>query len=192
MRRVASLPDDSAIFYIIFGTDAAGAAYADERVMAELHAAANAPLFAAHSVFLGAGVVGGRLISIDDLSRRTADAAIGILNGAPPRSVEVLRRSTSQPIFDWRELQRWGIPESRLPPGSVVRYRGPNLWSEYRGTVLIAAAALAAQALLDYRAASRASRVGSGPRSTAGETCVLAADASRRETMSALTTSIGT
>ena len=131
-----AFPDDSAIFYITFGTDAAGAAYADERVMAELHAAANAPLFAAHSVFLGAGVVGGRLMSIDELSRRTADAAIGILNGAPPRSVEVLRRSSSQPIFDWRELQRWGIPESRLPPGSVVRYRGPNLWSEYRGTVL--------------------------------------------------------
>ena len=148
LLRVASLPDDSAIFYITFGTDAAGAAYADERVMAELHAAANAPLFAGHSVFLGAGVVGGRLMSIDDLSRRTADAAIGILNGAPPRRSEVLRRSSSQPIFDWRELQRWGIPESRLPPGSVVRYRGPNLWGEYRGTVLLAAGALAAQAFL--------------------------------------------
>ena len=162
LRRVASLPDDSAIFYIIFGTDAAGAAYADERVMAELHAAANAPLFAAHSVFLGAGVVGGRLMSIDELSRRTADAAIGILNGAPPRSVEVLRRSSSQPIFDWRELQRWGVPESRLPPGSVVRYRSPNLWSEYRGTVLIAAGVLGQSGVPDYRAASRASRTAAG------------------------------
>ncbi len=158
--------------------------------MAELHAAANAPLFAAHSVFLGAGIVGGRLMSIDDLSRRTADAAIGILNGAPPRSVEVLRRSTSQPIFDWRELQRWGIPESRLPPGSVVRYRGPNLWSEYRGTVLLAAGALALQAfliigLLVERRARQRAEVDSR------RNLVLAADASRRETMSALTTSIG-
>ena len=35
LRRSASLPDNSAIFYITFGTDAAGAAYADERVLAD-------------------------------------------------------------------------------------------------------------------------------------------------------------
>ena len=46
LRRCASLPDNSAILYVTFGTDAAGAAYADERVFAELHATANAPLFA--------------------------------------------------------------------------------------------------------------------------------------------------
>ena len=53
-----------------------------------------------------------------------------------------------QPIFDWRELQRWGIPESRLPAGSVVRYRAPSLWQEYRGTVLSAVGVLAVQSLL--------------------------------------------
>ena len=36
LRRSASLPDNSAIVYVIFGTDAAGAAYADERLFAEL------------------------------------------------------------------------------------------------------------------------------------------------------------
>ena len=63
LRRSASLPDHSAIFYLTFGTDAAGAAYADERVLADLRAMANAPLFAAHSVYLGTGVVGGSLMS---------------------------------------------------------------------------------------------------------------------------------
>jgi hypothetical protein len=60
LRRCASLPDNSAIFYVTFGTGATGAAYADEQVFSELHAAANAPLFAAHSVFLGAGIVADR------------------------------------------------------------------------------------------------------------------------------------
>ena len=189
LRRCANLPEHSAIFYFTFGTDAAGAAYADERVIAELHATANAPLFAAHSVYLGTGIVGGRLMSIDDLSRHTADAAIRILNGASPSSVKVPPQSTGQPIFDWRELQRWGIPESRLPPGSVVRYRRPSLWSEYRVAVLIAAGALAIQALLiigllfERRARQRAEI-------DSRRNLVLAADASRRETMSALTNSI--
>ena len=133
LRRCASLPDHSAIFYFTFGTDAAGAAYADERVLAELHATANAPLFAAHSVYLGSGIVGGTLMSIDDLSRDTADAAIRILNGASPSSVRVPPQLPGQPIFDWRELQRWGIAESRLPAGSVVRYRSPSLWQRIQG-----------------------------------------------------------
>jgi signal transduction histidine kinase len=187
LLRSAGLPDDSAILYLAFGTDAAGAAYADERVMADLHAAASAPLFAAHNVYLGAGIVGGRLMSIDDLSRRTAEAAIEILNGAP--RVEMKPQLRDQPMFDWRELQRWGIPESRLPPGSAVLYRGPTLWSEYRATVLLGVGALAIQAfliivlLLERRARQRAEL-------DSRRSLVLAADANRRETMSALTSSM--
>lgn len=187
LLRVATLPDDSAILYLVFGTDAAGAAYADERVVTDLHALANAPLFNSHDVYLGSGIVGSKLLSIDDLVRRTADAAIEILNGAP--RVEVPPQGPGRAMFDWRELQRWGIPESRLPPDSVVLYRGPTLWREYRTTVLIGAGALALQAfliiglLLERRRRRRAEL-------DSRRSLVIAADASRRETMSALTSSV--
>lgn len=189
LLRVANLPEHSAIYYFTFGTDAAGAAYADERVMAELRAVANAPVFAAHSVYLGTGIVGGRLLSIDDLSRSTADAAIRILNGEPYRRIEVTRRASSLPIFDGRELQRWGIDESRLPPGSVVRYRPSSLWSEYRDAVLVAAAAFGIQAfLIIWLLFERRGRLRA--ESDSRRNLALAADTSRRETMSALTASI--
>jgi len=189
LRRCSALPSNSAIFFITLGTDVTGAAYADERVMADLHAAANAPIFSAHDVYLGTGIVGGRLMSIDELSHRTADAAFRILDGAAPGDVRLPAQLPGQPVFDWRELQRWDIPESRLPPGSLVRFRGPNLWNEHRGTVLAAAAALALQAvlivglLLERRARRRAEI-------ESRRNLELAADVSRRETMSALTSSI--
>ena len=191
LRRCASLPRDSAILYIAFGTDAQGGAYADERVLADLHATANAPMFASLSPMFGHGIVGARLMSMDDLSRNTADVAIRILDGAAPGSIEVPpQQSSSQPIFDWRELQRWGIPESRLPAGSVVRYRTPSLWQEYRLIVLSAMGALVVQTLLivgllyQRRARQRAE-------SDSRRNLALAADGSRRATMSALTSSIG-
>ena len=53
LRRCASLPADSAIFYLAFGSDAVGGTYADDRVLAELHATANAPTFGVQSVMLG-------------------------------------------------------------------------------------------------------------------------------------------
>ena len=189
LRRSASLPENSAIVYVIFSTDGTGVAFADERMFAELHATANAPLFAPFSVYLGAGVVGGSLLSISDLSRDTADVAGRLLNGAPPSSIRLPSRAAGQPTFDWRELQRWGIPESRLPPGSIVRYRAPSLWSAYRSTVLSAVGVLAVQSLLIVgllyqRRARRRAEIESR------RNLALAADASRRQTMSALTSSI--
>jgi hypothetical protein len=109
-------------------------------VFADLHARANAPVFATLSVYFGAGIVGGSLMSIDELARTSADTAVRLLNGAAPASIHVPPQLAGQPVFDWRELQRWGIPESRLPAGSVVRYRAPSLWQEHRGTVLSAVA----------------------------------------------------
>jgi hypothetical protein len=84
LKRCSTLPPNSAIFFLTLGTDVTGAAYADERVMADLHAAANAPIFSAHDVYLGTGVVGGRLMSIDELSHRTTDSAFRILGGESP------------------------------------------------------------------------------------------------------------
>ena len=153
------------------------------------HAAANAPLFAKHTVMLGRGVVGGRLLSIEELSRTTANVAVRLLNGEPTGSVRVPPQVAGQPIFDWRELQRWGIAESRLPAGSVVLYRRPSLWQEHRLTVLGAMGALFIQALLivsllyQRRARQRAEL-------DSRRNLAIAADASRRQTMSVLTNAI--
>ncbi len=66
-RRVATLPAHSAIFYFTFGTDAQGGAYADEQVLTDLHAKANAPMFGGLSSLFGHGIVGGSMMSIDDV-----------------------------------------------------------------------------------------------------------------------------
>src|SRR6185312_4933097 len=38
----------------------------------------------------------------------------------------------SRPVVDWRQLQRWGISEKRLPAGTIVRFRIPSAWERYR------------------------------------------------------------
>ena len=115
LRRVASLPRHSAIVYLTFGTDAQGGAYADEQVLAELHAAANAPMFGALSPLFGHGIVGGSMMAIGEPCpqhgrRRQSDPE----RRAACEASESRRNRRVEPIFDWRELQRWGIPESRL------------------------------------------------------------------------------
>jgi signal transduction histidine kinase len=190
LQAVARLPVHSAIVYETFGTDARGRSYTADQVIAGLHDRANAPLFAAQSPYLGHGIVGGSAMDIDGLAHRTADVAGQILDGEPPNSLRVPPQTAGQPMFDWRELKRWGIPESRLPAGSVVKFRGPTLWDEHKFTVLTAVGALLLEsfliALLLYERRARQRAEIESRRNFA-----LATDANRRETISALTASIG-
>jgi signal transduction histidine kinase len=189
LRRCASLPRNSVIVFLNFGMDAQGRTYADERVFEALRDTANAPVFGVQSVMLGHGIVGGRLMAIDDLGRSAADVAIRLVRGAPPRSINMPPQSPGRPVFDWRELQRWNITENRLPPNSVVQYRSRTLWQEHRLTILGTVGVLIVQALLilgllhQRRARRRAE-------SDSRRSLALAAATSRRETMSALTNSI--
>ncbi len=47
-----------------------------------------------------------------------------------------------------RELERWGIRESRLPEGSTVMFRSPSVWQAYRWQMLGIAGVVLLQSLL--------------------------------------------
>jgi signal transduction histidine kinase len=51
-------------------------------------------------------------------------------------------------MVDWRQLKRWNISESRLPPGSEVRFREFSLWEQYRWQIIAVLAILLAQATM--------------------------------------------
>jgi signal transduction histidine kinase len=189
LQRAASLPPHSAIFYITAGTFAAGSWQSAQRALADLATGANAPRFGALSPWLGAGIVGGRLLHIEELGATVADVAVRILDGESPSRITVPLLARGRAAFDARELQRWDIPEARLPPGSDVRFAGPSLWHDYRREVLVALGVLVLQSLLViallYQRGARRRAEADGRSHLA-----LAADANRRVTMTALTGSI--
>jgi C4-dicarboxylate-specific signal transduction histidine kinase len=51
-------------------------------------------------------------------------------------------------VYDWRQLKRWGITESKLPPGSEVLFREPRGWDQYKPHILAITGAILVQALL--------------------------------------------
>jgi signal transduction histidine kinase len=148
LERAATLPPRSAIIFNSFQIDAEGAIYPTARVLADLRARARAPLFGSQSAELGHGVIGGNLMSTDEVARRTTDVALRILAGETPARIVAPVQQPGPYTFDWRELQRWGIPEARLPSGSIIRFREPGVWDRYKWAIVGSAAALAAQTVL--------------------------------------------
>ena len=148
LRRVSTLPPRSAIFFNSFDIDGEGATYPAGRVLTDISARAVAPVFAAQSAELGYGVLGGKMLSIEDIARTTADAALRILGGTSPESIKTAIQPPGPLTFDWRQLQRWGIREASLPAGSVVLFREPSVWDRYKWIVIGSASALVAQTAL--------------------------------------------
>jgi signal transduction histidine kinase len=111
--------------------DAAGVAYEGDLALRSLHAVANAPIFSFQEAFFGGETVGGPMHSIAASSEKTANAAIRILAGEKPGDIKIEPIGFASPKYDWREMRRWSISESDLPPGSDVLYREPGIWERY-------------------------------------------------------------
>jgi signal transduction histidine kinase len=99
-------------------------------------------------VCLNHGGIGGSGYVIDRQIPLAAELASRVLSGEHPESIPVVNDTTRQVRLDWRQLRHWNIPESALPPGSVVLFREPDLWQKYRRYFILAATVLAVQSLL--------------------------------------------
>jgi signal transduction histidine kinase len=148
LRRAAALPPNTAIFFQLLTVDAAGVPHEAGEAMARLRAVTKAPIFSYSDLFLGKGIVGGPLISISAVGQQAASGAVRILRGEMPGDIQAPPIGYSTPRFDWRELQRWNISESRLPAGSEVYFRVPSVWEQYWIQITAILAALLLQAAI--------------------------------------------
>lgn len=108
---------------------------------------APVPVYGPWLSLLGYGSVGG---VVDDRmagATKAAEIALRVARGERPQDIPP-ERTPRVPTFDARQLHRWGISENRLPAGSVVLFREPTIWSEYRYYLAGTGAVLALQAML--------------------------------------------
>jgi signal transduction histidine kinase len=148
VARVRSLPQDTIPIVFSFQRDVAGRFFEAGEVQRLLAANSRRPVFASLGDQLSNGLVGGPVPDYTKAGRITGAHVLRRIRGEPP-NVETIAVSDYVPtVFDARELARWGIPEDRLPPGSIVHSRPSSLWRDYRGTVVAALTVGAVQTAL--------------------------------------------
>ena len=146
LLEAARLPPHSAIFWHLMNVDAAGVSHEANDALNKLSSSANAPVFSYDGSFFGEAIVGGPMHSVQQLSQNTADVAVRILNGEKAGDIKTPPTRFAAPIFDWRQLQRWGISDGNLPAGSTVYFRELTGWERYSWQIALTAAVILAQA----------------------------------------------
>ncbi len=144
LKEAASLPPDSAIYWNQTRI-ARGEVHAGQRALTELATVANAPIFTFDDSFFTGEIVGGPMTSVLAGTKVTTDVVLRVLAGEKPSDIQTPPLEYGPAKYDWRQLQRWRISESRLPPGSEIYFREPTLWDKYRWYVALLVAVLLAQ-----------------------------------------------
>ena len=147
LATVKNLPEHSIVLLHRQSRGIGGQSVVPVDAAAMIAGAANVPVYSTFDVVMGQGIVGGKVISHVEMGHQVANIVLRIANGANPKDIPV-ETARIMPMFDWRQLKRWGISERALPPGSVVLFKESSFWELYRWRILFALALLIAQTML--------------------------------------------
>jgi signal transduction histidine kinase/ABC-type uncharacterized transport system substrate-binding protein len=147
LAAVRSVPPNSLVLHIWHRNVAPDYGVSPIDVARFVAAASPVPVYGTVDANIGTGIVGGVVRGTRQTGNRLGSMARQILDGRRAQDIP-LEHAPMAPEFDWRQLQRWGIDASRLPPEAVILFRTPTPWETYRPYIVGVAILVAAQTML--------------------------------------------
>ena len=145
LKAVAALPTRTVVLVGPFLRDVTGRDFVMPEAIGQIAASSSVPTYGVMDSAVGAGAVGGHVVSFEAHGRIAADLALRVLAGERPPPTEA---STTVSMVDARQLARWHLDARRLPAGTVVRFREPSLWERHRWAIILVLSVLAGQTLV--------------------------------------------
>ena len=65
-----------------------------------------------------------------------------LLNGEKVAAIPVVKESPNKPMFNYQQMERFGISPSQLPPGSIIINQPVSFYGEHKSMVLSTTAVL--------------------------------------------------
>jgi signal transduction histidine kinase len=116
-------------------------------VLARIAREARVPIYGMSFATIGLGIVGGYVYTMEANTSKSVALTMRVANGARPADIPV-EKAPAVPMFDWRQLQRWGVDEKRLPAGIIIQFRELTVWQQYKWRIVAAVVLFGLQALL--------------------------------------------
>jgi PAS domain S-box-containing protein len=148
LGKMSLLTSDAIVLYQGWLQDRTNQIYTHEEVLPVISEHSSVPVYGFSEIYLGLGIVGGKLLSGREQGLVAADMAIRILNGENPHDIPVRLDSHCVYKYDFRQLQRFGISMNALPRESAIINRPVTFFDKHRSVILAALVVLLIQTLL--------------------------------------------
>jgi signal transduction histidine kinase len=137
LRKVRHLPENSLVILSSFTTDSRHIPYFNYESTRLISKASNAPVIAYTDMGFGVGALGGYFLSFEKVAGIAGESSIKILNGTDPKTIRIKEADYYEYAYDWRELKRLQIENSRLiPKESKVLFKEADLVTAYGWQIL--------------------------------------------------------
>ena len=146
--QLARLPARSIVYYLVLDRDGAGEKFHPLEYLSRVTEIANAPVYSWVDSAMDRGIVGGSLKDQVAQVQAVGEVALQVLRGQPADSIPPATSDFNVVQVDSRQLRRWAISESRVPAGTIIRFREPTLWDRYASYVIVASVVVFAQSAL--------------------------------------------
>ncbi len=131
VKKVTKQPKHTIIYYLQILQDGAGTPFTALEALSLICQASNSPVYNHYDLAIDVGAVGGYMLNFEAQGRIAGELGLRVLRGENPTDIPIIEEGTNAYMFNWRELKRWNIKESDLPPGSIVRYKELSFWEKY-------------------------------------------------------------
>ena len=134
-KKLRSIPEHSIVLLTVWLRDRNGEYISPNEGGELVSSNATVPVYGIIDMFLGRGIVGGKLLNSDTHGRIAAEIALRIINGEDPSNIPIVATSTNPWMFDFEQLERWDLSPSLLPESSVIINEPYKFYDEYRGLI---------------------------------------------------------
>jgi signal transduction histidine kinase len=128
LHALSDLPQKSAVLLLSFVQDRLGESFTFRQSIGLFRSVCKRPMYGVWDFYLGKGIVGGMITSASVQGQKAAEMALRILGGESASSIPMLRKSPNQYMFDYNELQHFGIADHFVPQSSVIINEPQSFW----------------------------------------------------------------
>jgi signal transduction histidine kinase len=139
LYKISHLPEKSIVVICSFDEDINGVPFTTPEAANLIAKISKVPFFilGSDSFPKDGGAIGGYVINYYNVGKEFGKAATQIIRGTDPKSIEVNLPSFYQYMFDWRELKRWNLLDSKaIPEQSTLLYQHHSFFSEYKRYII--------------------------------------------------------
>lgn len=137
IKSVESFDESTILLYILCSNDKDGNVYASAESVQMLSSRAHIPMFSGISIGMGKGLLGGEIVSHEEMGEIAGEMALKILNGEPCENMDVITDSPMTYCFDETVMKRFGISRNMLPDDAKIINHEETFMEQYGKVIRI-------------------------------------------------------
>ncbi|MCX7709320.1 MAG: ATP-binding protein [Clostridia bacterium] len=140
LKEVGQASEKSAILITTYYTDIDGSVVGFEKMTELVSKNSNVPVYHLYDFGIGYGVIGGSMLSGRLQGENAGKIAVRVLKGENISQIPISSQGTIHYMFDYIQLQRFGISLDQIPKDSQVINKPFSFYETYKNIVITAGA----------------------------------------------------